>query len=160
GDAVSARPALQSFAVGSTLGGGIGLATAYPLATGLTLTSLELSSLASGDMPVGIPTINGRLPINSSYAGQIHPSGIPFTSQGFPDFSSVTKAEVQIQSLTGNYAKDSALANQAVGISQTPTGFVWHHVEDGLTMQLISQDIHNAVRHTGGAAVIRNGGFD
>jgi hypothetical protein len=52
------------------------------------------------------------------------------------------------------------MANQAVGLSKTPTGYVWHHVEDGLTMQLVPQDIHNAARHTGGSAVIRNGGFD
>ena len=39
-------------------------------------------------------------------------------------------------------------------------GFLWHHVEDCVTMQLIPTKIHNAVRHTGGAAVIRNGGYD
>ncbi|NWB51255.1 HNH endonuclease [Pseudomonas gingeri] len=27
-------------------------------------------------------------------------------------------------------------------------------------MLLIPQDVHRAARHTGGAAVIRNGGFD
>jgi len=27
-------------------------------------------------------------------------------------------------------------------------------------MQLIPRDIHNATRHTGGSATIRNGGFD
>ncbi|MBX3432810.1 MAG: HNH endonuclease [Pirellulales bacterium] len=31
----------------------------------------------------------------------------------------------------------------------------------GRTLQLVPQDIHSAVKHTGGAAVIRNGGrFD
>ena len=52
------------------------------------------------------------------------------------------------------------MANQAVGLSSTPDGYVWHHVEDGKTMQLVPQDIHSQVGHTGGAAVIRNGGFD
>jgi hypothetical protein len=65
GDAVSARPALQSFAVGSTLGGGLGFATAYPLATGLALSSLELSSLASGDMPVGKVGWGGKVDYSS-----------------------------------------------------------------------------------------------
>ncbi|MBD9608198.1 HNH endonuclease [Pseudomonas sp. PDM08] len=55
---------------------------------------------------------------------------------------------------------DSKLANSAVGLDATPSGFVWLHVEDGQTMLLIPQDVHNSTRHTGGSAVIRNGGFD
>jgi len=108
----------------------------------------------------GVPTIGGRVPINSKLAGQSHPSGIQFNQQGFPNFGPVSKAEVQLQGLTGNYAKDAALANQAVGLGKTPSGFVWHHVEDGVTMQLVPQGVRNAARHTGGAAVIRYGGFD
>lgn len=34
-------------------------------------------------------------------------------------------------------------------------GYTWHHVEDGRTMQLIPQRLHNAVRHTGGCAIIK-----
>ena len=108
----------------------------------------------------GIPTIGGRVPINSKYAGSVHPSGVRFTAQGFPDFSPNAVAEVEVEGLTGNYAKDAAMANKAAGLDETPEGYVWHHVEDGETMQLVPKDIHNAVRHTGGAAVIRNGGFD
>ena len=100
----------------------------------------------------------GRNPINSQYAGKTHPSGVRFTKEGFPDFSPHAKAQVEIQGLTGNYAKDAAMANRAVGLSKTPDGFVWHHVEDRVTMQLVPQPIHNAARHTGGAAVIRHGG--
>ena len=47
------------------------------------------------------------------------------------------------------------MANARVGLRCTPKGFTWHHVEDGLTMMLIPTDLHNAVRHTGGAALIR-----
>ncbi|WP_196479972.1 HNH endonuclease [Burkholderia pseudomultivorans] len=36
-----------------------------------------------------------------------------------------------------------------------PDGYVWHHVENVKTMFLIPQDLHNAVRHTGGAAVLQ-----
>jgi len=117
-----------------------------------------------------IQLVGGRAPINSRYAGQTyplenlpqelqvkHPDSINFTPQGFPDFSPHSIAEVQIDDLTGNYANDAALANEAVGLDATPQGYVWHHVEDGETMRLIPQDIHNAVRHTGGAAVIRYG---
>jgi RHS repeat-associated protein len=107
-----------------------------------------------------IPTINGHKPMNSGYAGQTHPSGVEFNDQGFPDFSPHSKAEVELDNLTGNYPKDAAMANEAAGFEKTPAGYVWHHVEDSQTMQLIPQDIHKAARHTGGSAIIRNGGFD
>ena len=103
-----------------------------------------------------IPLINGRKPINSQYAGGTHPSGVKFNDQGFPDFSPYSKAQVDIKGLTGNYAKDAAMANKAVGLKSTPNGYVWHHVENAKTMQLVPKDIHNAARHTGGAAVLRN----
>ena len=107
-----------------------------------------------------IPTINGRKPINSDYAGQPHPSGVVFKDNGFPDFSPYAVKQVEIQGLTGEYDIDAQLANEALGYPSTPKGYVWHHVEDGTTMQLIPQDVHQAARHTGGAAVIRNGGID
>lgn len=52
------------------------------------------------------------------------------------------------------------MANRAIGLENTPNGYVWHHVEDGTTMQLVPQAVHQSARHTGGAAVIRNGGVD
>ena len=51
------------------------------------------------------------------------------------------------------------MCNKAMGYPCTPEGYVWHHVEDTTTMQLVPQNIHNAARHTGGAAVIRDGGY-
>ena len=110
-----------------------------------------------------IPTIKGRKPINSKYAGQTHPSGVKFNDQGFPNFGPHSKAQVEIDGLSGVSRIDNRLANQAAGFgnsSKAPNGFIWHHVEDGRTMQLVPGDIHNATRHTGGAAIIRNGGLD
>jgi hypothetical protein len=50
------------------------------------------------------------------------------------------------------------LANQAAGFTDgVPEGYVWHHVEDGRTMQLVPQDIHAATAHTGGAELIQRG---
>ncbi|WP_080484592.1 HNH endonuclease [Pseudomonas syringae] len=48
------------------------------------------------------------------------------------------------------------MANKAVGLNSTPDRYVWHHVENAKAMQLIPKDIHNATRHTGGAAILRN----
>ncbi len=59
--------------------------------------------------------------------------------------------------MNGNYSHDSALANKQAGLSSTPDGYVWHHVEDGKTMQLIPKNIHNKFPHTGGASGLKNG---
>lgn len=104
----------------------------------------------------GIARVNGRRPINYRYAGKTHPSGVKFSKEGFPDFSPYTQAEVDLDGLTGNYRIDAKAANKASGFDRTPEGYVWHHVEDGRTMQLIPKDIHKAVRHTGGSAIIRS----
>ncbi|WP_080407043.1 hemagglutinin repeat-containing protein [Burkholderia ubonensis] len=116
----------------------------------------------------GLPKINGRYPINSKYADQQfpmdklppdiqqkYPQGVKFNSQGFPDFSPYAKAKVDVQGLTGDYRTDEALSNKRVGLSETPDGYVWHHVENAQTMLLIPQDLHNAVRHTGGSAILK-----
>lgn len=103
----------------------------------------------------GIPRINGKRPRNYQYAGQTHPSGVRFNDQGFPDFSPYATAKVEINGLRGRYRADAKKANAAAGLKKTPKGYVWHHVEDGRTMQLIPKEIHNAVAHTGGAAIIR-----
>ncbi|RQV29328.1 filamentous hemagglutinin N-terminal domain-containing protein [Burkholderia cenocepacia] len=116
----------------------------------------------------GLPKINGRYPINSKYADQQfpmdklppeiqqkYPQGVKFNSQGFPDFSPYAKAKVDVQGLTGDYRTDEAISNKKVGLSETPDGYVWHHVENAQTMLLIPQDLHNAVRHTGGSAILK-----
>ncbi len=103
--------------------------------------------------------VNGRNPINSKdWAGKVHPSGVRFTDEGFPDFFPWAEAKVEITGLTGKYGVDEAMALAAAGLDETPVDMVWHHVEDGVTMILIPKSIHDAARHTGGAAVIRGGG--
>lgn len=108
----------------------------------------------------GGATIGGGTPRNSGYAGDVHPSGVRFNERGFPDFSPHAKAKVELDGLTGRYSVDEALANKAVGLKRTPDNYVWHHVEDGRRMQLVPKDIHKAAQHTGGSAIIRNGGID
>jgi hypothetical protein len=87
---------------------------------------------------------------NGHLAGKFHPkTGIPFDNNGYPDFSSVVKKEVQINQ-TGSRAGDSASANKAAGYPETPEGHVWHHHQDGTTMQLVPEQIHVQTGHTGG----------
>ena len=82
---------------------------------------------------------------------------VTYDKEGFADFSKYSEAEVKIEGLTGKYGIDEKMANKAVGLDKTPEGYVWHHVEDGKTLQLLSKDIHGSFPHTGGSAVIRGG---
>nr|WP_285511283.1 HNH endonuclease [Streptomyces sp. NBRC 14336]WBO82443.1 HNH endonuclease [Streptomyces sp. SBE_14.2] len=78
-----------------------------------------------------------------------------FATNGYPDFSPYSIKTVKIEGMTGIYARDARAANWLAGYSRTPRGYVWHHHEDALTMQLIPRDLHNAVQHTGGASTLR-----
>jgi filamentous hemagglutinin len=146
---------------GSQLIADIGIGAAPGIGSGV-------AGAITGYRDDGVPLVNGRSPINSQYAGKNYsaenfppdlqakyPNGVNFNSKGFPDFSPYAKASLEVPGLTGDYKNDAALANTMAGLKATPDGYVWHHVEDANTMLLIPQDIHNAVRHTGGAAILR-----
>jgi len=81
--------------------------------------------------------------------------GVTYNKDGYPDFSPYAEAEVKIDGLKGTMPPDDNLANQAVGLDETPDGYTWHHVEDGQTMQLVPSDIHNNFPHTGGASKLK-----
>jgi A nuclease of the HNH/ENDO VII superfamily with conserved WHH len=112
--------------------------------------------------------VNGRSPINSTYAGKTYSisatlqqkynvTGVAFSAAGFPNFAPFAIKSVTPAGLTGDRANDNKLANKAAGYTVQPANTVWHHVEDCMTMQLLPLDIHGAVRHTGGAAIIQSG---
>jgi hypothetical protein len=101
---------------------------------------------------------NGMTIRNLALAGKTHPvTGIPFDAQGFPDFSGVSIKNVEIRQ-AGNYTTDFVDANRAAGFSNTPSRYIWHHHQNGTTMQLVPFDIHNATGHTGGVSIIKRGG--
>src|SRR5208283_6106051 len=91
-DVVSDDPRLAGRAMGNIA---LTIATAVATAGGSAAAESE------------IPTIGGRLPINSKYAGGVHPSRVEITEQGFPNFGPHSVAEVELDGLTGNYAKDA-----------------------------------------------------
>ena len=54
--------------------------------------------------------------------------------------------------LSGNSSKDIRLANLLYfGTDKGISGYTWHHLEDGKSMILIPTELHQAVKHTGGA---------
>lgn len=110
-----------------------------------------------------------RKPNNSKYAGkqyppeklppkvrEKYPDSVRFTEDGYPDFSPYAQKSVKVEGLTGQNANDFKLANQAAGLKRKPQGWTWHHHQDGKTMQLVPTDLHDAVRHSGGASILRN----
>jgi RHS repeat-associated protein len=114
---------------------------------------------------------NNRMPINSCFAGKVmkgedlpesirgkYPHGVPFNMLGFPDFSRYAAKTVNV----GKFKSDSAdfrKANEyAFGKNnqfgdKAPEGFTWHHHQENGKLQLIPKDIHDGVKHTGGASL-------
>lgn len=72
---------------------------------------------------------------------------------GYPDLSPYSEKTVSIN-MTGNDYTDFKRANAAAGYENTPEGFTWHHHQDGHTMQLVPEDLHGNVPHTGGASIV------
>lgn len=114
-----------------------------------------------------VPKINGRIPINSGYRNQVfpkeklskelaekYPNSVKFKDNGFPDFMPYRKGDPVTIKMTGNRQKDEALANLEAHFDKTPKDYTWHHMEDCATMILVPTDIHRAIRHTGGFAVV------
>ena len=114
--------------------------------------------------------IAGRLPINHKHAGAEFPrdrlpkayreKGLKFTQEGFPDFEPYAmqlpngKKSVHVE--LGGRTADERLANAAVGFDETPLDFTWHHDPITGNMMLVPTDLHDAVKHTGQAAVWRH----
>ncbi len=100
---------------------------------------------------------------NIATALELAPEGIKFSPEGRPDFTPFAEHQVEIlKGLTGDYKHDSELANKHAGISndawqELKSDYVWHHVEDGKTMQLIPRELHDLVKHTGGSYVAKHG---
>lgn len=108
----------------------------------------------------------GRRPRNWMFAGfdkplpadlaARHGPSIRFTHHGFPDFSPHARHTVTLDRFRGR-AADFRAANQQAGLAETPSGWTWHHVEDGRTMHLVPRDLHRHVGHDGGMAATRRG---
>jgi hypothetical protein len=62
---------------------------------------------------------------------------------------------MQSSCLTGISRIDRKIANNLTALDEEPAGYIWHHVEDGKTMILVPKAIHQAVPHTGSAAILR-----
>lgn len=104
---------------------------------------------------------------------------------GYPDFSTATAPDmdkrpivldrVELTDMKGNYSSDFTSARNAMrektgkrdwpgNDDDAPTGYTWHHKEDGATMELVRTDVHDrstvnggsGAAHTGGASVVND----
>lgn len=111
-------------------------------------------SPAPAPKPGTVPVPPGATIRNKDLANKKHPdTGIPFDSQGFPDFSSVAAKTVTIPGGHTGTNMDFSEANRAAKLSATPPGMTWHHHQDGRTMQLVPRDIHFRTGHTGSRGI-------
>jgi hypothetical protein len=95
----------------------------------------------------------------SDAAREYAPEGVPIKENGCPDFTEWSEANVEIE-MTGDRAEDYKRANDAAGFADAgyrspEEGYVWHHNEDGETMQLVPADLHSSVPHRGGVYVVK-----
>jgi hypothetical protein len=92
-----------------------------------------------------------------------YPHGVPFNMLGFADFSRYALKNIDVGTFTTD-ARDFRAANNASFGKGNKFGssgrivirgesYTWHHTQHDGKLQLIPADIHDAAKHTGGAAV-------
>lgn len=91
--------------------------------------------------------------------------GVPFSKDGWPNFKPFEVDEVIIQQGFVGRKVDFAKADKLMWPELTTAKareaerkrlcLTWHHDQDGHTLSLIPTDLHDAVKHTGGIAVIK-----
>lgn len=83
--------------------------------------------------------------------------GVPLVN-GHRDFSNYSRENFEFKYgvLTGNVTKDKMILENAFGVNMEDfSGCTLHHAPDGRTLMMVPTDLHNAVRHTGGNALIQ-----
>lgn len=90
---------------------------------------------------------------------RLYPEGVPFTKEGFPDFTKVAFKDkngntlrVNIGQLSGDSKKDINAAEtlfQKMGY-KWEAGYTWHHIENSTELIRVPSAIHQLVDHAGG----------
>lgn len=124
-------------------------------------------------IPEGVQRLpSGKLPSNWQYAGRTYdgdrwtpelqkkyPNGVKFDDKGYPDFSPYAEKTTTITPrFKGNHTTDFSTADRAAGVTaryRRENGLTWHHHQDGTTLLLVPREIHDAVRHAGGVAIVK-----
>lgn len=90
---------------------------------------------------------------------KIYPEGVPFSKQGYPDFTKVAfkgkngkPLKINIGSLSGDSKTDIARAKRIAHELGYPEieGYTWHHIENTSELIRVPSAIHQLVDHSGG----------
>ena len=87
--------------------------------------------------------------------------------EGYPDFSGISKGEVQIDEFTSSRAdnftqadeklsKKCEISPEDVATWRKENRYTWHECEDCKTMQLVPSEIHGNVNHFGGVSIAKS----
>ena len=87
--------------------------------------------------------------------------------EGYPDFSGISKGEVQIDEFTSSRADNFTQADEKlskqweispedVATWRKENRYTWHECEDCKTMQLVPSEIHGNVNHFGGVSIAKS----
>lgn len=94
---------------------------------------------------------------------KLYLDGVPFTKEGYPDFSKVAFKDkngqtlrINIGALSGNSKKD---INTAETIFQKmgylwESGYTWHHVENSTILIRVPSAVHQLIDHAGGMSTL------
>lgn len=83
--------------------------------------------------------------------------GVPLVN-GHRDFSAYSRGSYEFKAgvLTGDVTKDKKILKAVYNVSMDDyLGCTLHHAPDGRTLMMVPTDLHSAVRHTGGNALIQ-----
>lgn len=135
------------------------------------METVRVNSSVKVDVPENLTVINAR------YAGDIHPTGVPFNEQGFPVFDTDFTVKIddmfyqssdEVQFMIGNdllYEATQSNPNitNSLGLDDldlddlskgfTPDNFTWHHNQNTGILELVNRRIHSSTGHTGGRAI-------
>lgn len=129
------------------------------------------------DSSVRIDIPDNTTIINSQYANEVHPLGVPFNEQGFPIFKTDFTVKIDkmfylssddVQFMIGNDLLSEAIQTNdelrnALNLSNTdltflekgltPKGFTWNHNQNSGILELVNSRIHSNTGHTGGRSL-------
>lgn len=73
---------------------------------------------------------------------------VKYNPEGYADFTPYAVESVTIEGMQGDHYHDFKKANAKINLEgpKPPGGYVWHHVQDGKTMQLVPRYIHDTPR--------------
>lgn len=90
---------------------------------------------------------------------ELYPEGVPFSKEGYPDFSQIAFKDkkgkalcVNIGKLSDNSEKDRKMAQKIYLRMGYPNYgyYTWHHIENSSKLMRVPESIHDLIKHAGG----------